>query len=180
LRTVVPTLDRDLETICALLEREPQARYRAASDLAADLERWLEGRPIIARRVCRQSTGADRSHPKPRDAADALPPAARSASSPGETPVRLTRLPLKALLAVEASCDRTPSRGASDGIWQKYRRSRRLKTISIPLATRCRKAYPDHRATAQPGPGRRAKLAMPSRLWLIKLRRFCLAERTSA
>ena len=52
LRTVVPTLDRDLETICArCLEREPQARYRAASDLATDLERWLEGRPIIARRV---------------------------------------------------------------------------------------------------------------------------------
>src|SRR5439155_5234476 len=52
LRSLAPTLDRDLETISArCLEREPQARYRSAGDLAIDLERWLEGRPIIARRV---------------------------------------------------------------------------------------------------------------------------------
>src|SRR5262249_45594680 len=52
LRSPAPTLDRDLETICArCLEREPQARYRSANDLAVDMDRWLEGRPIIARRV---------------------------------------------------------------------------------------------------------------------------------
>jgi serine/threonine protein kinase/tetratricopeptide (TPR) repeat protein len=52
LRTLSNIADRDLETICSrCLEREPSARYRSAHDLAEDLERWLEGRPIIARRI---------------------------------------------------------------------------------------------------------------------------------
>jgi serine/threonine protein kinase/tetratricopeptide (TPR) repeat protein len=52
LRSINPKLSRDLETICArCLEREPSARYASAGKLADDLERWLEGRPIIARRV---------------------------------------------------------------------------------------------------------------------------------
>src|SRR5206468_201996 len=52
LRSLAPALDRGLETICAkCLEREPDARYQSAGDLAEDLERWLAGRVIVARPI---------------------------------------------------------------------------------------------------------------------------------
>ena len=51
LRSLAPSLDRDLETIVArCLDPDPNARYQSAEALAEDLEHWLHHEPIRARR----------------------------------------------------------------------------------------------------------------------------------
>ena len=73
LRGVNPAVPRDLETIVhKAIEKETAHRYATAADLAEDLRRFLEDRPIHARRV-----GSTERLTRGRDATPARRPSAR-------------------------------------------------------------------------------------------------------
>jgi serine/threonine protein kinase len=67
-RALNPRLDNE---ICAViekaLEKEPQRRYRSAAKLAEELQRWLDGKPVLARRpgALRRSTRWMQRNPLP-------------------------------------------------------------------------------------------------------------------
>ena len=69
-RPALPGLPRDIETICLkCLEKRPERRYAAASELAEDLGRFLDGRPVRARRATPWERAAKWARRRPSHAA---------------------------------------------------------------------------------------------------------------
>jgi serine/threonine protein kinase/Flp pilus assembly protein TadD len=71
-RRLNPSIPRDLETIVLkAMAKEPESRYSSAEDLADDLQRFLEDKPIRARRptVPEQAAKWVRRHRRPLSAA---------------------------------------------------------------------------------------------------------------
>ena len=59
-RSLDPSIPSELETIVLkALRKDPADRYGTAQELADDLKRFLDGRPILARRPTRGRTAAD-------------------------------------------------------------------------------------------------------------------------
>jgi WD40 repeat protein len=65
-RALQPKVPRDLETVCLkCLEKEPNRRYATSEGLAADLGRFVDGEPVIARPITGMERGLRwaRRHP---------------------------------------------------------------------------------------------------------------------
>ena len=76
-RQLVPTIPRDLGTICGkCLSKDPAKRYASASDLAEDLQRHLDDQPILARPASRVERASKWASKQPMIAAILLTMAA--------------------------------------------------------------------------------------------------------
>jgi thiol-disulfide isomerase/thioredoxin len=69
-RSINRLVHPDLETVCLkCLRKDPAKRYASAQELAEDLERWLTGEPILARRAGRLERAAKWARRRPAAAA---------------------------------------------------------------------------------------------------------------
>lgn len=64
--SLVPATPRDLDTVCLkCLQKDPDKRYESVATLAADLDRYLAGEPILARPIGRLERTLRWCHRKP-------------------------------------------------------------------------------------------------------------------
>ena len=93
---LAPDVPEGLQAIALkAMERDPAQRYPTAREMAADLERFLDGRPVLARPSVYATTLGDRTRSAPRPhrrmAAPAADPSARSRRPPCRLSARSTR-----------------------------------------------------------------------------------------